>query len=53
MTMQTPNFPVEGVFEPPDAPSADSADEETEGLMIQDTPVIDATKIPDSGTDES
>ena len=53
MTMQPPNLPVEGVFEQPDSPpSADSGDQ-PEGLVIQDTPVIDATKLPDSRSDEN
>ncbi len=53
MTAQPPILPTQGVpGSPESAPSAGSADE-PEGLVIQDTPVIDATKLSHSDPDES
>lgn len=51
MTTQPPIPPREGLYISPDSPpSADSSDEE--GLVIQDTPVIDATKLRDTPAEE-
>jgi hypothetical protein len=51
MTTQPPIPPREGLYISPDSPpSADSSDEE--GLVIQDTPVIDATKLEDTPAEE-
>lgn len=52
MTAQPPILPVEGAFGSPDSPpSADSGQETEDTMMIQDTPVIDATKLGDAGAD--
>lgn len=54
MTAQPPILPVEGAFGSPDSPpSADSGEDTQDTVLIQDTPVIDATKMQNQPADES
>lgn len=52
MTAQPPILPTQGVPDSPDSPASATSADEPGDLMIQDTPVIDATKLSDSSSDQ-